>query len=77
MGIGPAEPLDLKSTAEIRFRKRARADARRALTGGLGVPATGGRSNGPGPAQSAGEGSGSGRMDLHRTVEVRSVLIKS
>jgi hypothetical protein len=46
----------------------ARADARRALTGGLEVPVTGGRSDGP---------SRSRRLGLHLTIEVRSVLIKS
>jgi hypothetical protein len=41
------------------------------------VSATRGRVDRPGPATSVGEGSGSERLDLHQTIEIILVLIRS
>jgi hypothetical protein len=51
---------------------RARANQRARAVSGLGVGLTDRAQR-----QSTGEGSGSGRLGLHRTVEVSYVLIKS
>jgi hypothetical protein len=53
-GIGFAQPLDLKSTTEIRFtHERAGAGAQRTLIGGLWASANQGGADRPDPAAGA------------------------